>query len=115
MKALVITEEGELRAVELGGDAESHLSDLQRYVGGWVQAVDLSPDATLWVNEEGKMNGLPTNICATALWSAVFGPTDVIVGPAVLTGGADDEGELMPLTKSALGRFDGIINANVID
>lgn len=106
--AVLIDTDGGISWTDIG-QPEAHLQLLQTLVGGWVQAVDLTPDLTLWVNEEGKLNGLPVNEAATRVWKAVYGPTDVIVGPAVLTGGADEDGELVGLTRAGLGRLDGII------
>jgi hypothetical protein len=88
-QALVITTAGTHEVVE-----DFSLSNFQEIVGGWVQAVDLDEDVTLWANEEGKLNGLPINEFATAIWESVFGVgTDIIVGDVILTGGADSEGE----------------------
>jgi hypothetical protein len=91
--------------VEVIDLSDDTLTKLQDAVGGWVQAVDLTEDVTLWCNEEGKMNGLPFNAIATSLWIDKFGETDIIVGDVVLTGGADDEGELLTLTAEALDRL----------
>ena len=96
-KALVITTAGAVEVIE-----EISLKVLQGKVGGWVQAVDLKPNLTLWCNEEGKMNGLAVNYFATELWESVYGATDIIVGDVVLTGGADDEGETLGLTDNQI-------------
>jgi hypothetical protein len=73
------------------------LEKLQDAVGGWVQAVDLRDDLTLWCNEEGKLIGLPNNVIGTHMWEKSFGMTDVIMGNIVFTGGTDDEGENLGL------------------
>ena len=72
---------------------DPNLENLQGAVGGLIQAVDLTPELTMWCNDEGKMMGLPVNPVATALWTRYFGETDVIVGNVVFTGGSDEEGE----------------------
>lgn len=98
-QVLVISFTGTLNTAELPENQE--LSFLQEQVGGYVQVIDLVGElegVSLWVNEEGKMYGLPINEVATYLWEKSFGKTDVIVGNAVLTGGSDDAGETMPLT-----------------
>jgi hypothetical protein len=82
--------------------ADDELTLLQSIVDGYVQAVDLTESVTLWCNEEGKLNGLPLNPIATSLWIGQFGETDIIVGNVVLTGGSDEEGEILPLTVEAL-------------
>jgi hypothetical protein len=69
-------------------------------VGGMIEAVSLPSGMTLWVNEEGKLNGLPVNRVATELLTREFGQKfDIIVGNAIITGGADDEGETLGLTN----------------
>jgi hypothetical protein len=73
------------------------LEKLQGAVGGWVQAVDLQDNLTLWCNEEGKLTGLPTNVIGTHMWEKSFGMTDIIMGDIVFTGGTDDEGENLAL------------------
>jgi hypothetical protein len=92
-QALVITTAGTHEVIE-----DISLKTLQTKVGGWVQAIDLDPQVTLWANEEGKLVGLPINEFATALWESLFGiGTDIIVGDIVLTGGTDEEGETLGL------------------
>ena len=66
------------------------LTDYQTAVGGWVEAIHIEkPSMTLFVNEEGKVRGLPRNSRATALWwllSPSVRRMDMIVGEAVLIG-----------------------------
>jgi predicted RNA polymerase sigma factor len=81
--------------LDISGDC---LRALQRGVGGLVQALDLKDDLTMWVNEEGKLQGLPVNENATVIFAARFRAIDLIVGDIVLTGGTDDEGEVLGLT-----------------
>lgn len=98
-KALVINTDGSIAEVDTTLDA------LQGAVGGWVQAVELSGSLTLWVNEEGKMVGLPHNRYAQALWNDVYGEgTDYIVGNAVLTGGTDEHGGTLGLDDESIAK-----------
>ena len=91
--AVIITTDGDATKI-----SEISLKSLQTAVGGWVQAVDLDHDLTIWVNEEGKMDGLPVNPIATRLWEKYIGVgTDIIAGNAVFTGGTDDDGETLGL------------------
>jgi len=66
------------------------LPDYQAALGGWVEAIHIEkPSMTLFVNEEGKIRGLPRNARATALWwllSPSIRQLDVIVGDTVLIG-----------------------------
>lgn len=93
-KAIKVTPQGDIIEME-----SITLDDLQEGVGGWVQAIDLREDVTMWLNEEGKLEGLPHNPVAQALWTQTFGQTDYIVGNAIFTGGTDEEGETLPLSR----------------
>ena len=79
---------------------EDSLKKLQGAVGGWVQAVDLRDDLTLWCNEEGKLvEGMMPNVIGTHLYEKNFGVLDVIMGDIVFTGGTDDEGDNLSLPR----------------
>lgn len=92
--ALHITTGGEVRELD-----SIELEALQKAVGGWVQAIGLRPDLTMWLNEEGKVNGLPHNQIGQAFWDNVYGEgTDYISGDVVFTGGTDENGETLALS-----------------
>lgn len=80
------------------------LSDYQQAVGGLIEAIDLdSPPATIYVNEEGKLQGLPLNRRATMIsWmhNSSFRGKDVIKGDAVLVGPPDDEGKTLAVPQA---------------
>ncbi len=106
-RAIRITTAGEVSELDLSVDL---LTVLQNGVGGWVEAVDLARDMTLWCNEEGKMNGLPHNPFAQFMWDKVFGAhTDYIVGDIVLTGGVDADGYPLGLTDEQAGIIRNIV------
>lgn len=95
MKALRITTTGEIYELE-----DISLESLQEGVGGWVQALALD-GLTMWCNEEGKLIGLTHNPYAQELWDFVYGvKTDYLVGDVVITGGTDEEGNIIPITRS---------------
>ena len=78
---------------------ENCYGKLKTAVGGLIQCVTLSSTGIeMWVNEEGKLDGLKKNAKATALWQDNYGATDVIVGNAVFTGGTDEDGNTIGLT-----------------
>ena len=57
------------------------LKEMQGYVGGYIEIVE-SPDGRLIVlNEEGKLERLPLNRAATAIYAD---PHDFIVGDALV-------------------------------
>lgn len=104
-KALQINIDGTTTELDLEAPQGS-LRILQGAVGGWIQAVDISDNLTMWVNEEGKLEGLLPNEFGTRLFSKRFGEgVDVIVGNIVLTGGTDDEGETLGLTDEQVKSF----------
>lgn len=89
---LVVKSNGEV--VETG----ISLQELQAGVDGWIEAVDLAPDLTMYVNEEFLFRSEPDpNPIATAFFSTVGG-NYAIHGSVVFTGGVDSEGETMGLS-----------------
>lgn len=76
------------------------LEELQGFVGGFIEAVPLSDGTVMWLNEEGKLNGLPVNVKADgiahrmsgiALWDRVVG--DVLIASLEETEEDEEEEE----------------------
>ena len=106
MKGYIINTDGTGGVVEFErGESYSILSGA---VGGYIECVSLSRDLDMWVNEEGKLAGLPINDVGTRMWMTAFGPTDVIVGDIIFTGGVDDEGETLGLSERSIERLDEV-------
>ena len=98
-KALKVNVHQEVTVLDLDAP-EGSLQVLQSGVGGWIEQVTITPELTMFVNEEGKME-FPAivNAYANAMFAKRFGAgIDTIVGDVVLTGGMDDEGETVGLT-----------------
>ena len=78
----------------------SDLQGFQRLVGGWVENITLLLDGTsMFINEEGKLNGLPLNPVATAMVEKFipgFIKQDVIVGTAVILGANNEHSASCP-------------------
>lgn len=92
-----MTTTGVIEELDMTADG---LQVLQTAVGGWVQAIDLDDSLTLWLNEEGKLVGLPHNPYAQFAWDKRYGAhTDYMVGDAVFTGGTDEEGATLGLDR----------------
>lgn len=90
IRAILLTEDNIKAVVHLD---ESSLSDYQHYLRGSIQAVRLSENLVLWCNEEGKLNGMKTNLLASVLLSYHYPETqDFIVGPALIVGPTDEDG-----------------------
>jgi hypothetical protein len=84
--ALLITPNGSVSEIHPAyGAASFTTSELHALVGGWLECVHLPDGRLMWVNEEGKLRGLPSNALATLLARAVLQPSDYIAGTAVVT------------------------------
>ncbi|WP_331728765.1 DUF3846 domain-containing protein [Streptomyces anulatus] len=67
-----------------------------------VTAVDMTDDLTMWLDDEGLINGSPVNVGATALYAAHRPPHQLYHGTAIITGGTDRHGDTLPLTLDQL-------------
>jgi hypothetical protein len=87
-------------------DGIPELEDLQRAVGGYVEAVDLQiagSAATMWINEEGKLVSDPERNFKADLICPLAG--DWIAGDVALTGGVGPEGETLGLSASQVAEL----------
>lgn len=75
------------------GQYPAGLKDLQQYVGGLIQPVDLGNNVLLLVNEEGKFSQEPLlNNIATMMFEHAYGfGEDYIVGDVVVLSTAGEE------------------------
>ncbi len=101
MRAAIIPVSGAVRIESVPTD---RLPWLQAAVGGWIEAVSVTriltdegarrAPCTVWVNEEGKLYGLPTNPRATDQCAQTIGGRlhDVISGDVLDMGPPDAEG-----------------------
>jgi len=71
--------------------ADISLDSLQKAVGGYIEHVVLTDGRSAYINEEGKMHGLPLNMPATLLYGSL--PFDVIVGNMVILTEAERQAE----------------------
>lgn len=77
------------------------------YVGGYLQFVDV-PNATIVCNEEGKLDGLPTNERATQFLydeRPEFINRDVLAGDVLVLGGADGAGNSLSVPRDVAARL----------
>lgn len=81
------------KAIEVG-DYE----DLQKLIGGYFQLVPIDDSLTLYCDEEGKIKDLYPNVT----WVEKGKIIDVLVGPLVLFGPVDDEGEHTDATEETI-------------
>ena len=60
------------------------LSELQGFVEGYIEIIDLRNGKIMVVNEEGKLKDLPFNHAATKIYAETYSNRDVIVGNALV-------------------------------
>lgn len=85
IQTVVIPVEGEPYQANVKGSDQ--LRDfLNKTVGGWFEAIDLEDGNSMFLNEEGKLMGLPRNETATSYARSVTFASDYIVGDVVIAG-----------------------------
>jgi hypothetical protein len=92
MKTIKITADGTVEQVEINGydELKGHLD------GGYLEGLHLTDDASAFIDEEGKIKGLPFNAVATELCSRLqvgLASTDFISGTMLVVGAPDEDGE----------------------
>lgn len=111
-EVLVINTDGTMKVEKLTGDPSVDWKLFQETVGGYFERVPLANYTQLmWVNEEGKIIGLPHNPLAQKLWDMEWGEgTDVVVGNVIITGEDTEEGETSPLPRGELETIMNILS-----
>lgn len=99
--ALILRTNGEFEIIDWPATgARGHLEILYRAIEcDAVDAVDISPTLTMWLNDEGLITGAPVNRSATILYALHNEPTQHYAGNVVITGGTDRYGETLGLSK----------------
>ncbi|MEU3323892.1 DUF3846 domain-containing protein [Streptomyces sp. NPDC006785] len=102
--ALILRTNGEFEIIDWPATgARGHLETLYCAIDcNAVDAVDISPTLTMWLNDEGLITGAPINRSATILYALHNEPTQHYVGNVVITGGTDRHGETLGLTKDEI-------------
>lgn len=77
--------------------ADATYETIRDGVGGWIEAAPSDGRVVVWVNEEGKVDGLAFNPLGHAFWGQVdhygcISAGDWMAGPCVITGPADHDG-----------------------
>jgi len=115
------------------GELSTELSTLTTAVDGYLEAAygyrqpdhtdAEAPRVTFLFNENGKIlcdeagrpRRLPLNATATGLWWH-YAPTmygrDVLVGPVVVFGGADADGEFRPVPQDVIDTYTALITGD---
>ena len=92
-------------------DETDELAELQRLVHGYIQGVPVEADLIVYCNEDGKTMDppLPPNFVATRAFGGLLSPDDIIVGPVVVMGPMDDEGECASLSDEEIELVLGMV------
>jgi hypothetical protein len=91
MKNQIIKTDGTIIEAVPADGKRFTLKELQAAVGGLIELAVLRDGRDLWLNEEGKLEGLDVNLAATALWQDSYGPHDIIVGDVIITAKGQQE------------------------
>lgn len=90
--AMVIPTAGDPYSLLIPLDDNSGLAVYQKVVGGYIELVPNPHGVTVYCNEEGKIQGLPPNHRATALFGEWLHDWDIIAGNVIVVGPPDEEG-----------------------
>ena len=75
---------------------------IKKHVNGSFQFISLGDKLSLWVAEDGKLQNYYSNLTGTELWKRCYGDADTIVGNIFLTGGVDEDGDMMGLDQNQI-------------
>lgn len=83
MSDILVNNTGTIREIKPMNGSDYSLQELQHYVGGNIETIELGADKLLIVDEEGKIkNKLPNRIASG--WLIARGIQDWVAGDAVL-------------------------------
>ena len=101
MQAYVIPVEGPMQVLELPDQGSGYELIKAALGGGWLEAVPFRPDARVscYVDEEGKLKGLPINRRATDMMIGSISYGDYIAGPMIVTGFDPSTGDTIDLPQ----------------
>jgi hypothetical protein len=91
-------------------DEKNSLGQLQSAVNGFVERIpaEFKHNLDLWVNEEGLLKQLPTNVILTALCSMMFGRIVYLLGDGVFAR-HDEEGNILGIDEELAEKIEDIM------
>lgn len=96
---VTLTPEGKITVTDFDALKGSSLEHLQSQVEGNVDGVGIAGDVDMWLNDEGLINGSSENVHANYVAEAFGIDHQPWCGTVCFTGGADREGNTLPLEK----------------
>ena len=75
---------GEVLDIEPKNGTDFKLEELQAIVGGLIQIIEINNTEIMVMNEDGKLEMLPLNEKATAIYQSGVYAGDIIVGDALI-------------------------------
>jgi len=98
--AILAKADGNVEVVDFD-ESNSYNTIKEATGGGLIDRVHMSSlDVDVWIDDEGKLVENPTpNSLGTVLWVNEYGMTDFICGDIIITGGVDDEGNTLGLSR----------------
>lgn len=111
MRAIEIHPSG---AVAVTDDDWGNYDKPSGFVGGFIEILPFPGEAHCYINEEGKVKGLPLNHSATMLGHAVIGIAldDFIAGPMVILG-SDPEGDEASVPQAAIDTVNSVLGTSL--
>ncbi|MFJ8871170.1 DUF3846 domain-containing protein [Streptomyces sp. NPDC102473] len=99
--ALLLRTDGSFELIDW--PKEGQLNALYQAIGCQnIDAVDITDQLTMWLDDESLINCSPLNRGATLLYAAHRPPHQHYHGHAVITGGTDRHGNTLPLTHDQI-------------
>lgn len=98
--AITATADNKLALIEFD-ESKSYKTIKEAVGGGCFDCIHLPTfDVDMWIDDEGKLVENPEyNPMGTTLWVIEYGPSDIVVGDIIITGGTDAEGKTLGMTK----------------
>jgi hypothetical protein len=84
MGAKLYRVDGTIKKIEPQNGNTFSLEEMQNFVDGYIEVVNMGTKKFMIVNEEGKISGLPVNFMATELHKKQKGYHELIVGDVII-------------------------------
>lgn len=112
LPTLLVAYDGTSTVTPLTADADgSTLYAMYGALGvNFVDVVSVSPALDCWIDDEGRLNGSPVNLVASAMVMTLSG-RDIgapLCGPVLFTGAPDRSGDVTGLAEEVIGDLTGL-------